>query len=211
MFLADHSEWQSIPCQGTLRYSNCSMNRRMERKAVSSWRQIHGGSMSRWTRSRVLCRWKRSQKTRQTPTTMVSRRFNQHVRRRLLPPHGRTAESSNRDTRVASHQTFNSTTIGKYFWNRTAARHRVELRPCADVRIIDPFPFRRRNKPILRNENPSRTTFAPADFAKHFSYLRNFFFFLSFSKGDCLEKMNLVLLLALHLYERLSVIQDSTE
>lgn len=78
----------------------------------------------------------RTQKSEQTPTTKVSRHFNQHVKR-SLPPHGRMARLKQRDTRVAGHQTFDSPTIEKYFWNRTAARHSI---PCADVRIIDPFP-----------------------------------------------------------------------
>lgn len=72
---------------------------------------------------------------------------------------------SERDIRVAGHQTFNSPTIEKYFWNRTVARHSTELHPCADVRIIDPFPLRR-NKPILRYENLNRTTFASTHFCQ---------------------------------------------
>lgn len=141
-------------------------------KVFSSRRQIHGllrrskrgCSASVDTLVRDLCRWKRSQKTEQTSAIKVSRRFNQHVKH-SLPAYGRMARPSERDIRVAGHQTFNSPTIEKYFWNRTVARHSTELHPCADVRIIDPFPLRR-NKPILRYENLNRTTFASTHFCQ---------------------------------------------
>lgn len=54
---------------------------------------------------------------------------------------------SKRDTRVAGYQTFNSPTIEKYFWNRTAARHSIP--PARTSELLTPF---HRNKPILHRE-----------------------------------------------------------
>lgn len=54
-----------------------------------------------------------------------------------------------RDTRVAGHQTFNSPTIEKYFWNRTVARHSTELHPSPTSELLTPF---HRNKTISHYE-----------------------------------------------------------